>query len=164
MAQPQKKNTTTIGMVRRPRIRDWDVRSIGMPDSHGGVRWSMSSRSYCAPTNTSKGVGRIPTGWVNCNSTKGDKDVLLGDVRLPDRDNTAAAYEYNMDGRITIPARLTMLAQTMARRTLRRVGLDRPASAVIDSTSSWLPSTAWRIYRDLVDCPGQQGRSAIQSD
>src|SRR5271157_6059904 len=45
-------------------------------------------------------------GCVNCNSTKKDKDVVLAEVLLPDRDNTAAAYEYTMDGHITVPAPL----------------------------------------------------------
>lgn len=72
-------------------------------------------------------------GCVNCNSTKGDKDVVLADVLLPDRDNTAAAYEYTMDGKITVPARLTPAQQTMAMRTLAIVGLDRRASSVRDS-------------------------------
>jgi hypothetical protein len=31
---------------------------------------------------------------VNCNSTKKDKDVVLSDVLLPDRDNTFLAYLY----------------------------------------------------------------------
>ena len=70
---------------------------------------------------------------VNCNSTKGDKDVVLANALLPDRDNTAAAYEYTMDGKITIPARLTTDQRTIAERTLALTGLDRPVSAVVDS-------------------------------
>jgi uncharacterized protein (TIGR02646 family) len=70
---------------------------------------------------------------VNCNSTKGDKDVVLADFLLPDRDNTAAAYEYTMDGEITIPGRLTDPEQTMAKRTLTLTGLDKRASTVVDS-------------------------------
>ncbi len=46
-------------------------------------------------------------GCVNCNSTKGDQDVVPAELLLPDRDNTAAAYEYTMDGTITISAWLT---------------------------------------------------------
>ena len=53
-------------------------------------------------------------GCVNCNSTKKDKDVVLADVLLPDRDNTSAAYEYTMDGKIIIPARLTESQRAMA--------------------------------------------------
>lgn len=72
-------------------------------------------------------------GCVNCNSTKGDTDVVLADVLLPDRDNTAAAYEYTMDGKIHVPAHLPEAQRMMAMRTLALVGLDRPASAVVDA-------------------------------
>ncbi|MEX1026634.1 MAG: HNH endonuclease [Candidatus Paceibacterota bacterium] len=72
-------------------------------------------------------------GCVNCNSTKGNKDVVLGDVLLPDRDNTGAAYEYTMDGRIVVRGHLTELRKAMASLTLALVGLDKRASAVVDS-------------------------------
>lgn len=70
---------------------------------------------------------------VNCNSTKGIKNVILADLLLPDRDNTAAAYEYTMDGHITISSSLTLAQQTYAMNTLSLVGLDKPASPVTDS-------------------------------
>jgi uncharacterized protein (TIGR02646 family) len=72
-------------------------------------------------------------GCVNCNSTKGAKDVVLANLLLPDRDNTAAAYEYTMDGKITVPTGLTAAQQAMAHRTLALTGLDKRASEVIDS-------------------------------
>lgn len=72
-------------------------------------------------------------GCVNCNSTKKDKDVVLANVLLPDRDNTAAAYIYTMDGKITIPASLTATQRAMAERTLALMGLDKPVSEVVDS-------------------------------
>jgi uncharacterized protein (TIGR02646 family) len=72
-------------------------------------------------------------GCVNCNSTKKDQDVILADVFLPDRDNTAAAYEYTMDGKIMIPNRLTGVQRTMAERTLALTGLDKRANQVVDS-------------------------------
>jgi uncharacterized protein (TIGR02646 family) len=71
-------------------------------------------------------------GCVNCNSNKKDQDVVLAKVLLPDRDNTAAAYEYTMDGRITIPARLTVAQRRMAEHTLALTGLDKRASIVVD--------------------------------
>lgn len=70
-------------------------------------------------------------GCVNCNSTKGNNDVVLANVLLPDRDNTAAAYEYTMDGKITIRASLTPAQRMLAERTLALTGLDRPT--VVDS-------------------------------
>jgi uncharacterized protein (TIGR02646 family) len=72
-------------------------------------------------------------GCVNCNSTKGAKDVVLANLLLPDRDNTAAAYEYTMDGKITVPTGLTAAQRAMAHRTLALTGLDKRASEVIDS-------------------------------
>ncbi len=71
-------------------------------------------------------------GCVNCNSAKKDQDVVLANVLLPDRDNTAAAYEYTMDGRITISPRLTLAQRRMGERTLALTGLDRRASVAVD--------------------------------
>jgi uncharacterized protein (TIGR02646 family) len=77
--------------------------------------------------------GNFLLSCVNGNSTKKNQDVVLANVLLPDRDNTAAAYEYTMDGKITIPGRLTVAQRTMAKRSLALTGLDKRASAVIDS-------------------------------
>lgn len=64
---------------------------------------------------------------VNCNSTKGDKDVVLPDVLLPDRDNTFAAFQYQSDGSIVVPG-----GATPASATLALVGLDRRISQFTD--------------------------------
>ena len=72
-------------------------------------------------------------GCVNCNSTKVDQDVVLNNVLLPDRDNTAAAYAYTLDGRVTVQAGLTHAQQEMAQRTLALTGLDKAISEVLDS-------------------------------
>ncbi len=72
-------------------------------------------------------------GCVNCNSTKKDKDVVLNHLLLPDRDNTAAAYIYTMDGKIEVNPGLSAQQQVMATRTLALTGLDKSISAVKDS-------------------------------
>jgi uncharacterized protein (TIGR02646 family) len=72
-------------------------------------------------------------GCVNCNSTKGDKDVVLSEVLLPDRDNTAAAYEYTMDGKIMVRNGVTQQQHEMANRTLSLTGLDKRLDSVFDS-------------------------------
>ena len=74
-------------------------------------------------------------GCVNCNSTKGMKDVVLHHVLLPDRDNTAAAYVYTQDGRLEIEPGLTAAQRTMAIATLQLTGLDKPIKKVTDSNS-----------------------------
>lgn len=75
-------------------------------------------------------------GCVNCNSTKGDKDVILSEFVLPDRDNTAAAYKYSEDGTIHIQAGLTEHQERMANATLSLTGLDRRGSSVTDSNGN----------------------------
>jgi uncharacterized protein (TIGR02646 family) len=70
---------------------------------------------------------------VNCNSTKGDKDVVLADVLLPDRDNTFVAFRYMEDGRITVDGALPHTAAAQARATLTLVGLDKRISAALDA-------------------------------
>ena len=102
-------------------------------------------------------------GCVNCNSTKKDQDVALANVLLPDRDNTAAAYEYTMDGKITIPARLTGSQRRMAERTLALTGLDRRASAVVDSNGQLvaIDRVAQRMEIWLI---AQESRSDLQAN
>lgn len=72
-------------------------------------------------------------GCVNCNSTKGKKDVVLADVLLPDRDNTFLAFEYWADGTIAPANTLNTSALAQARRTLALVGLDKRAAQALDS-------------------------------
>ncbi len=71
-------------------------------------------------------------GCVNCNSTKKDKDVVLVDTLLPDRDNTFAAYEYSADGRVEPAGLLLPALRAHAARLLSVVGLDKPISEVLD--------------------------------
>ncbi len=61
-------------------------------------------------------------GCVNCNSTKGDQDVLLHDLLLPDRDNTFAAFEYADDGQVAPAGHLDPRVRALAERTLTLTG------------------------------------------
>ncbi len=71
-------------------------------------------------------------GCVNCNSTKGNKDVILSEVYLPDRDNTFHAFEYTVDGKVKPAGHLTTTQRQIADRTLRLVGLEKRVSEVLD--------------------------------
>ena len=71
-------------------------------------------------------------GCINCNSTKKDKDVVLASVVLPDRDNTAAAYDYTSDGKVSAGAGLSPVLAKMAAGTLSLCGLDKGPSQVKD--------------------------------
>jgi hypothetical protein len=69
-------------------------------------------------------------GCVNCNSTKGDQDVVLTDVYLADRDNTFVAFDYLEDGRV-VPSALADV--NIANRTLELVGLDKGPNSALDA-------------------------------
>lgn len=69
---------------------------------------------------------------VNCNSTKGDKNVVLANVFLPDRDNTFAAFSYLPEGTVQpAPALATALIRK-ASDTLALTGLDKKISVALD--------------------------------
>lgn len=68
---------------------------------------------------------------VNCNSTKGDDDVLLDQFYLPDRDNTFAAFDYLQDG--TIHERP---GDAMGERTLALTGLNKPIREAFDENGA----------------------------
>lgn len=69
---------------------------------------------------------------VNCNSTKKDKNVILSDVLLPDRDNTFVAYSYSKDGKVLVRNGLSNNISAAAINTLGLVGLDKQISQVQD--------------------------------
>jgi uncharacterized protein (TIGR02646 family) len=111
-------------------------------------------------------------GCVNCNSTKKDRDVLLHDLLLPDRDNTFAAFEYGDDGQVSPAAHLDPASRALADRTLtltgqntklglpatrnlRRVARDR----IAQRRETWL--IALDSLRDLHNAPSEELRDAI---
>lgn len=69
---------------------------------------------------------------VNCNSTKGAKEVILSNLLLPDRDNTFYAYAYSADGKVAPAAQLSPAQQAIAQETLSLTGLDKKVSQIID--------------------------------
>jgi uncharacterized protein (TIGR02646 family) len=62
---------------------------------------------------------------VNCNSTKGSKQVIFKDLFLPDRDNTFLAFTYLADGSVIPRKNLSSIDDTIAQDTLSLVGLDK---------------------------------------
>lgn len=92
---------------------------------------------------------------VNCNSTKGDRDVVLADVVLPDRDNTAHAFTYAADGSVTANATYPQPLSLKADATLALCGLDKAASSVRDANGRFVAidrsrqrQDAWAIAED----------------
>ncbi len=109
---------------------------------------------------------------VNCNSTKLDKDVLLDETFLPDRDNTFAAFEYTPDGKVVPKTSLPAAGVPIATATLALTGLDKKLNEVRDANGQivaidrvaqrmvvWL--IAWESHDDLCDCPTEEMRRQI---
>ncbi|WP_374439246.1 HNH endonuclease [Pseudomonas panipatensis] len=69
---------------------------------------------------------------VNCNSTKKDKNVILANYYLPDRDNTLSTFTYLQNGQINPSPRLSQRKKAIANRTLKLVGLDKPIVSTLD--------------------------------
>lgn len=69
---------------------------------------------------------------TNCNGTKGDKDVQLDAILLPDRDNTAAAFNYTPDGKVVPAAGLSPQLAQKANDTLELTGLEKPWNGIVD--------------------------------
>ncbi|MGP8321501.1 MAG: HNH endonuclease [Methanosarcinaceae archaeon] len=61
----------------------------------------------------------------NCNSTKGNKDVIPDDYLWPDRDNTFLAFTYSEGGIITSFTGMSAELQSKANATLKLTGLDK---------------------------------------
>lgn len=69
---------------------------------------------------------------VNCNSAKQDKNVILANVLLPDRDNTFAAFAYLPDGTVKPSTTLPTALAGKASDTLALTGLDKKISVALD--------------------------------
>lgn len=65
---------------------------------------------------------------VNCNSTKKEKNAVLSQILLPDRDNTFVAFQYLPDGTVTSSKQAQNAdLQALADASLRLTGLDKAA-------------------------------------
>lgn len=115
-------------------------------------------------------------GCVNCNSTKKDKDIVLSDVALPDRDNTFAAFEYFADGRIEPSSKLLAGNRLLADRLLSSVGLEKSISSFLDENDKQVAldrvaqrievwGIAMEVKKDVDDNPGNDAvrRGAVRT-
>jgi len=81
---------------------------------------------------------------VNCNSTKGEKDVIYSDLFMPDRDNTFSAFSYPPDGTV-VPSSSCNTAKLLAqaKATLALTGLDKKSNIAKDENGE-------EVYLDRV--------------
>lgn len=132
-----------------PQPEDFDLYEKAKPELISRLGGYCSYCERCITTNLAvehiqpKGlpiyshlVGRWDNfllGCVNCNSTKGSKDVQLDHILLPDRDNTFKAFDYIADGTITISLQARNAGkEQQAKDTLALTGLDKHPSNVLD--------------------------------
>lgn len=110
-------------------------------------------------------------GCVNCNSTKKDKDVVLADVLLPDRDNTFTAFTYQPDGTVVPSAACVALGLNQkARDTLALTGLDKRISVAVDENGRQVAidrvsqrMEVWAVAEDAkLDVDANQGNDAVR--
>ncbi len=64
-------------------------------------------------------------GCTNCNSTKGDKPVVLNDFIWADQDNSFEFFDYNSSGLVSAINTLSQADQVRVNATIDLVGLDK---------------------------------------
>ncbi len=100
---------------------------------------------------------------TNCNSTKGNTDVVLADYLWPDRHDTFHSLRYSPGGQVSsAPGR----HKTRAERLIRLVGLDKMPDTAEASDRRWLNRReAWelaeRAKRNLARCPVEAMKAQI---
>ena len=98
-------------------------------------------------------------GCVNCNSTKGNKDVSDEDVLWPDQHNTMLAIEYSPGGFVQVAGELDDGLRRRARGLIDLVALDR------HSAEGWPPPSdrdkRWS-QREEVWTTAEQCRSSFE--
>jgi uncharacterized protein (TIGR02646 family) len=68
----------------------------------------------------------------NCNATKSKHNPGLDEWLIPDRDNTMAAFVYQVDGLIAVEPALPALTIVLAEKTLDLMKLNREVTEVVD--------------------------------
>ena len=83
---------------------------------------------------------------TNCNSTKGNTEVILDQYVWPDRHNTFMVIQYSEGGLVTCAPNLPAALQKNVERTISLVGLDKTPNTQKASDRRWLNrKEAWEI-------------------
>ncbi|NQU20189.1 MAG: HNH endonuclease [Candidatus Nealsonbacteria bacterium] len=101
---------------------------------------------------------------TNCNSTKGDKDVVLDEYFWPDKDNTFRAFVYTEGGLIEVNSDLTDDERELAQSTIDLVGLDRtPANDPAVADRRWKNrDEVWTMAIDARQDLAAQGTETLR--
>lgn len=100
---------------------------------------------------------------TNCNSTKGDTDVVLADYLWPDQDDTFHALQYRVGG---VVEAAQGVETARAERLIELVGLNKQADTSEASDRRWQNRReAWEIAErskaNLKKCPCDEMREQI---
>lgn len=87
---------------------------------------------------------------VNCNSCKGDRDVVLADYLWPDTDNTLRAYRYRQ-GIVEVEPSLDAAVRPLAEALYRLVGLDKDPGNPAPDRKPTQADRRWRTRQDIWD-------------
>jgi hypothetical protein len=79
--------------------------------------------------------GNFLLACTNCNSTKGDDEVVLTDYIWPDRDNTFRAIKYTEGGIVSV---MDNILEAKALKLIKLVGLDKKPDTSTASDRRWL--------------------------
>ena len=113
--------------------------------------------------------GNFLLACVNCNSTKGAKEVCLNDVFLPDRDNTFRAFTYLADGSVIPSTDISLSDANIAKKTLELIGLDKKLRETKDANGNLIAldrasqrMQVWGVAEGaLVDYRNNQDNGAV---
>ncbi len=105
------------------------------------------------PEGASENIAARELDWhnfllacTNCNSTKGNIDVELGDYFWPDQDNTFLALSYSEGGLISPADNLSQELKIKAEKTISLTGLDKTPNTQSASDRRWLNrKESWQI-------------------
>lgn len=87
---------------------------------------------------------------VNCNSCKGDTDVLVADYIWPDTDNTLRAYRY-LGGLVEVEPALDARVRPLAEALYRLVGLDKDPGNPSRTRRPPSADRRWKTRQDIWD-------------
>ncbi|MDQ2045666.1 HNH endonuclease [Pseudoalteromonas sp. 20-92] len=176
--RPVKKGATPVAafnryedafdyLLERVGIGEWNGIKIGQYCSYCErcIQTNLAVE-HIEPKNGDFGKPELQKEWsnfllacVNCNSTKGSKEVDLKSIFLPDRDNTFRAIQYKQDGTIEPKDGLNEHDKQMAINTINLLGLNNSINSDLSGVAKdrrvqrlnvWM--IALNAYEDFRNC------------
>jgi len=127
---PKDINAENISFSKYTRSRRYLIDRIGEYCSYCERKIEANlAVEHVKPKSTNKELElnweNFLLGCTNCNSTKGDTEVHLGDYLWPDLDNTFIAFQYDNSGIVKVNPNQPKVEQEKAQRLIKLCGLDK---------------------------------------